>query len=162
MITARRSSYRSNVRQLTQDIGRKLESAVGKAAREASAETRSLSDPPVAARALPAETQAHIVVARVVVPAGQFWAQILDLGSLGKRTVPLKYPGKRESSWPVTRRLRRGSALARSGTIRSVDYTADRTQEALSSGGIEPQYFFIRGKRFGQRRLLQHVRDALR
>ena len=163
MITVRSTPYKSNVRQLMKNIDARAERAVGQAARDGAAHTRAIAQPSVNASASAAETKGFVVSARVSVPADQWWASIFDRGSLGKRELPLKQPGRREDSWPVRRRVRRGdnSLRVRSQTVRTVGYIADRQEEALESGGIEPQYFFIRGKRYGQKQIVRYLTNGL-
>ncbi len=159
----RQTPYKSNVAQLRKQIDARAERAVSQAARDAANQARALSQPSVSANAAPAETKGFVISARVFVPADEFWAHMLDQGTLGKRQLPLKQPGRREDSWPVRRRVRRGdnSLRARSQTLRTVGYIADRQQEALASGGIEPQYFFIRAKRYGEQQIAKYIANGL-
>ena len=162
MITVRSTPYKSNVRQLQKNIDARAERAVGQAARDAAAHTRAISQPSVSASATPAVTTGAVVIARVVVPGSEFWATMFDKGTLGKRELPLKQPGRREQSWEVRRRIRGGNTLrSRSQSLRTVGYIADRQKEALESGGIEPQYFFVRGKRYGQKQIVRYLTNGL-
>ncbi len=147
MVNVKRSTYRSNVRALGNDLDQKLERIVGRAARDGAAHTRGISRPPVSARAESAETSEGVISARVFVPRNEFWATMFDKGTLGKRRVPLKQPGRRERSWKV----RRGRQT----------YTAHRSAAALRAGGIPAQFFFARGKRHAQKQLAGYLRRGL-
>ena len=147
MINVRRTGYVSNVRGLGDELDAKLERIVARAARDGARKVTELSDPPIRAHATSGEEQAGIVSARVFAPSSQWWAGIFDKGSLGKRQIPLKQPGRQERSWKVRRR---GKA-----------YAAHRSAQALKTGGVVPQYFLIRSKRYAERRLAQYLRNGL-
>jgi hypothetical protein len=137
------SSYKSNVKGLGKELDERIERIVARAARDGSAHVRSTTKPPINAFATGAETSGRIVRAAVIVSKAQWWATIFDKGSLGKRVIPLKQPGRREMQWKIKRRGRA--------------YTARRSQQALAAGGIEPQYFLIRGKRLAERKLREYL-----
>lgn len=64
---------------------------------------------------------------------------IFDKGSLGKRTAPLKHPGRRKSEWPVSRK----------GANPYVARRGDTTNE-----GIEPRNILTLARAAGRRALL--------
>lgn len=155
--------YKSDVRELQKNLDAKLERIVARAARDGARAVRSLSDPPVKAYSAEGKETAGKVTARVYVGRNDWWAQIFDTGSLGKRKLPLKQPGRQEKSWPVKRRSTRrvsrsGVATGRRG---SPEFIAYRSAQALQSGGIEPQYFFIRAKRFAEQQLGKYLHNSL-
>ena len=147
MIDLKRSTYVSNVRGLGKELDAKLERIVARAARDGARKVTELSDPPIRAHATSGDEQNDVVSARVFAPSSQWWAGIFDKGSLGKRKVPLKQPGRQERSWKVRRRGK--------------TYAAYRSAKALKTGGIAPQYFFIRAKRHAEQRLAQYLRNGL-
>ena len=146
-VGVRRARYTSNVRGLGKELDAKLERIVARAARDGARQVTALSDPPVSAYAAEAETSQGKITSRVFVARNQWWAQVFDTGALGKRKLPLKQPGRREKEWKIRRRGK--------------TYTAHRSAKALATGGIRPQYFFIRAKRYAERQLGQHLRRGL-
>jgi hypothetical protein len=70
-------------------------------------------------------------------------ALFFDKGTLGERKGKLKQPGRREESWPVTRR---GSS-----------YEAHR-REISEGKGIPAERFFLKAKRAGRKALLERIR----
>ena len=163
--TVRATGYRSNVSEVQRRFDAKAKSAVYNAARDGARKTRALARPPGIARAVatyPPEEIAGIISCRVVVPFGQFTAVMFDKGTLGKRKVPLDQgAARRRSSWPVRRRTTRSrEGVARSSATRTSSYTAHRHPEALVSGGIPAQYFFIRGKRHAEQQIPVRLRQA--
>lgn len=147
LITVRRSAYVSNVRGLGKELEADFERIVARAARDAAREVSALSEPTVQAFASEGETKGGTVSARVFVARNDWWAQIFDTGALGKRELPLAQPGRREREWKIRRRGR--------------SYRARRSAEALRSGGIAPQYFFVRAKRYGEQRLADYLRRGV-
>lgn len=147
MIRTRRVRYESNVKGVGKDLDAKLERIVARAARDGARAVTALSDPPVNAHAGSAESSGGTVSARVFVSRGDWWAQIFDTGSLGKREIPLKQPGRREREWKIRRRGK--------------TYLAHRSAAALASGGIPPQYFFVRAKRHAERKLADYLRRGI-
>lgn len=149
MIRARRATYVSNVKGVGKELNEKLERIVGRAARDGAAVVRASSRPTVGARAMPAETRGSRVSAVVVTPSPQFWSVMLDKGTLSKRKVPLDPQTNRRPSWRVRASRRRK------------EHRAVRSHQALASGGIEPQYFMIRGQRHAEERLRHYLRNGL-
>ena len=147
MINVRRAVYVSNVRGVGKELDAKLERIVARAARDGARQVTALSNPPVRASASEGETTRGKISARVFVARGDWWAQIFDSGSLGKRELPLKQPGRREKEWRIRRRGR--------------TYLARRSATALATGGVRPQYFFIRAKRHAERQLGQYLRRGI-
>lgn len=146
-VRARRSVYQSNVQGLSKEINARLERIVARSARDGARAVTALSDPPVSAFASEGEQFGGGVRARVFVARNDWWAQIFDSGSLGKRELPLKQPGRREKEWQIRRRGK--------------TYKAHRSSAALVSGGIPPQYFFIRAKRVAEQQLATYLRRGL-
>lgn len=147
MINVKRSRYESNVRGLGKELDAKLERIVARAARDGAAHVRATSKPSVSAFASEGETSGGTISSRVFVSISDWWAQIFDTGALGKRKLPLKQPGRREKEWKTRRRGK--------------TYTAHRSSKALASGGIAPQYFFIRSKRHAEQKLRGYLRNGL-
>jgi hypothetical protein len=143
----RRATYKSNVRPLSRDLDRKLERIVARAAKDGARAVRVISEPTVDANATDAKTSKGVVSARVFVPGPQFWATMIDKGTLGKREIPLEQPGRRKQEWRIRRRGR--------------TYKARRSAEAIASGGIQPQYFMVRAKRYAESRLVDYLRNGL-
>jgi hypothetical protein len=147
VIKVTRSRYQSNVKGLGKELNEKLERIVSRAARDGARRVSQLSDPRVQAFGSDGSTSAGVVSSRVFVARNDWWAQIFDTGSLGKRQIPLEQPGRRESRWTVERRGK--------------TYTAHRSAKALASGGIRPQYFLIRSRRHAEHQLAGYLRRGL-
>jgi len=169
--------YTSNVRGLQADIDRKLLRIVKAAAVDGAQHIRVAS--PISARAgeptittsgrSSASVKGGVIACLVTYPKTQFWGIMLDKGTLGKRTIPLKQPGRREATWKGRRRARRPTTLTESGYTTSdkvsvkrpagggTEVTFHRSAEALASGGKSPEYYFIRGKRAAQRTLAKRL-----
>jgi hypothetical protein len=142
-------TYKSNVRGLTKEVDERLERIVGRAAQDGSVFVRTNSDPPVAAFATQGDEANGIVRASVYVLRRDFWATMFDKGTLGKRVVPLEQPGRRRMTWTSHHRTSRK------------EFIAHRHPLALARGGIEPQYFLIRGKRLSEEKLGEYLIDGL-
>ena len=147
VVSVRRTRYVSNVRGLGKELDAKLERIVARAARDGARHVEAISKPTVSVHATSAQTSGGKIEARVFVARTDWWAQIFDTGSLGKRKLPLKQPGRQEKTWKIRRRGK--------------TYTARRSQTALKAGGVPPQYFFIRGKRHAEQRLEQYLRRGV-
>lgn len=161
--------YKSNVKGLGADLDRKLKRIVERSAREGAAVGRALSDN-VSMRAGEAtEPRLGYIVCPVTVPASQFWSIMQDKGTLGQRKVPLKYPGKRKSSWQGKRRAAKPTSVTAGGYATTdrvsikrpkgggATVTFHRSTQALAVGGMAPKYFYIRGQRHAERMLAKHL-----
>jgi len=138
-------TYKSNVAKVSADLRKQVAVFIEEAAQEGAAFIRSRSDPHVRTVVTKPQGDANgIITVGVFIPRDEFWATMFDKGTLSKRVVPLKQPGRRRSEWKVRRRGKNG---------RPVEYTAHRRGEALASGGITPEYFIVRGKRLAEHRL---------
>jgi hypothetical protein len=146
-VGVRRAAYESNVRGLRKEVDARLERIVARAARDGAAKVRTISDPSFNARASEAETVGGQIRSVVTTPRAEFWVPMFDRGTLGQREVPLKQPGRQEREWKVRRR----------GKV----YKARRSQQAMHDGGIEPQYFMIRGKREAEQKLGGYLRRGI-
>lgn len=146
-INVKRTRYQSNVKGLGKELNAKLERIVARAARDGARQVAVLSNPRITAHAAEGSTTAGVVSSRVFVSRSEWWAQIFDSGALGKRELPLKQPGRREREWKIRRRGK--------------TYVAHRTAAALRSGGVAPQYFFIRSKRHAERKLQDYLRRGI-
>lgn len=146
-VGVRRAVYVSNVRGLAKEVDERLERIVGRAARDGAAKVRAVSEPSFEARASDAESAGGQVRAVVFTPRAEFWVPMFDKGTLGKRELPLKQPGRQEKEWKVRRR----------GKL----YKARRSAQAMRDGGLEPQYFMIRGKREAEQRLATYLRRGI-
>lgn len=156
-----RVTYKSNVKGLGDELDAKLLRIVRRSAAEGAAHTRVLW-PHVSARAQEATmTGSGVIVCPVTFPRSQFVAVMHDKGTLGKRKIPLKQPGRQETTWTATRTRRRGSKTDRSYSETTSEVTYRRSSKALASGGLAPQYFFVRGKRHAQRSLAKHLLRGL-
>lgn len=147
-VTVRRARYQSNVKGLGKELDERLERIVARAARDGARRmVGAMSDPPITAYATSGTASAGVVTARVFVARNEWYAQIFDTGALGKRKLPLKQPGRRENEWKIRRRGK--------------TYLAHRSAAALQAGGVHPQYFFIRSKRYAEQRLATYLRRGL-
>jgi len=141
------AKYTSNMAKATKDLDRKLERIVARCAREGALVVRVSSYPPVSAHATGGETTGSLVEAGVFISKAQWWATMFDKGTLGQRRVPLEQPGRRKLTWKISR----------GGKV----YVAKRSPEALVVGGIDPQYFLVRGKRHAEAKLIEYLKRDL-
>ncbi len=158
MITAR-TTYHSNTVAVKKDFDRRMGRAVRQASHDAARWAESRSGGAVNMQPQPVEDHGSVLSARVTASPADFYAIMLDKGTLSKRRLPLKYPGKRKSSWKSkrTRKFAGTPGVARSGATKTGTFTAHRSAQALASGGARPRYFMVRGKRYGQQKLARYV-----
>lgn len=158
-----RSTYKSNTTYLGREIEAKLERIVRASAEEGASYASARANPDVRARAQKATNEYGIIRVAVTYPSTQFWATMLDRGTLGKRKYPVKQPGKRKSTWTARRKVKGTESVTAGGysTAASREVTYHRSGEALKSGGIRPQYFFVRGKNVAMKTLAKNLKNAL-
>lgn len=155
-----RSTYKSNVTETRKQFDRRMERAVSKAAKDGARWASSRSGGSVRMAPAAAENMGGHVTARVSASPADFFAVMLDKGTLSKRKIPLKYPGKRKRTWKSKRtRTHAGTpGVARSGSTKTRTFTAHRHEEAITSGGARPRYFMVRGKRYGEQKLAGYLK----
>jgi hypothetical protein len=134
------AKYKSDVPQALARMRKQVGEILEQSARVGAATAARLSDPHVGFTVGEPEDRQGVITVVVYSNPAQFWAVMFDKGTLGSRKVSLKQPGRRRMQWTSHHR--------KSGK----EFTARRHPDKLVRGGIEPEYFEIRGQRRAEQR----------